>query len=243
MNEIKKIFITGASGGIGSAICKKFIDKNFTLVLTASSDEKVEKLKDIYGDNNFYYKINLADSEILDTCLKEVAKNHKDISVIVNNAGVTEDNLIFRMKNEQWNKVIQTNLNSNYQIIKSLLPNMLSKKYGKIIGISSIVGSTGNPGQANYVASKSGMIGLYKSIASEVAKRNINVNIISPGFISTAMTENLSSEQKESYLSRIPMSRFGKPEDIANLVYFLATDDSSYITGQNFHVNGGMLMV
>ena len=243
MNEIKKIFITGASGGIGSAICKKFIDKNFTLVLTASSDEKVEKLKDIYGDNNFYYKINLADSEILDTCLKEVAKNHKDISVIVNNAGVKEDNLIFRMKNEQWNKVIQTNLNSNYQIIKSLLPNMLSKKYGKIIGISSIVGSTGNPGQANYVASKSGMIGLYKSIASEVAKRNINVNIISPGFISTSMTENLSSEQKESYLSRIPMSRFGKPEDIANLVYFLATDDSSYITGQNFHVNGGMLMV
>ena len=243
MNEIKKIFITGASGGIGSAICKKFIDKNFTLVLTASSDEKVEKLKDIYGDNNFYYKINLSDSEILDTCLKEVAKNHKDISVIVNNAGVTEDNLIFRMKNEQWNKVIQTNLNSNYQIIKSLLPNMLSKKYGKIIGISSIVGSTGNPGQANYVASKSGMIGLYKSIASEVAKRNINVNIISPGFISTSMTENLSSEQKESYLSRIPMSRFGKPEDIANLVYFLATDDSSYITGQNFHVNGGMLMV
>jgi 3-oxoacyl-[acyl-carrier protein] reductase len=243
MNEIKKIFITGASGGIGSAICKKFIDKNFTLVLTASSDEKVEKLKDIYGDNNFYYKINLADSEILDTCLKEVAKNHKDISVIVNNAGITEDNLIFRMKNEQWNKVIQTNLNSNYQIIKSLLPNMLSKKYGKIIGISSIVGSTGNPGQANYVASKSGMIGLYKSIASEVAKRNINVNIISPGFISTSMTENLSSEQKESYLSRIPMSRFGKPEDIANLVYFLATDNSSYITGQNFHVNGGMLMV
>ncbi len=243
MNEIKKIFITGASGGIGSAICKKFIDKNFTLVLTASSDEKVEKLKDIYGDNNFYYKINLADSEILDTCLKEVAKNHKDISVIVNNAGVTEDNLIFRMKNEQWNKVIQTNLNSNYQIIKSLLPNMLSKKYGKIIGISSIVGSTGNPGQANYVASKSGMIGLYKSIACEVAKRNINVNIISPGFISTSMTENLSSEQKESYLSRIPMSRFGKPEDIANLVYFLVTDDSSYITGQNFHVNGGMLMV
>ena len=243
MTNHKKIFITGASGGIGSAICKKFIDKNFTLVLTASSDEKVEKLKDIYGDNNFYYKINLADSEILDTCLKEVAKNHKDISVIVNNAGVTEDNLIFRMKNEQWNKVIQTNLNSNYQIIKSLLPNMLSKKYGKIIGISSVVGSTGNPGQANYVASKSGMIGLYKSIASEVAKRNINVNIISPGFISTTMTDNLNEDQKKSYLSRIPMSRFGNPEDVANLVYFLSSDESSYITGQNFHINGGMLMV
>ena len=243
MNEIKKIFITGASGGIGSAICKKFIDKNYILVLTASSDEKLEKLKQTYGNNNFYYKVDLANSEIINNCLDEIAKNHKDISVIVNNAGVTEDNLIFRMKNEQWNRVIQTNLNSNYQIIKSLLPNMLSKKYGKIIGISSIVGSTGNPGQANYVASKSGMIGLYKSIASEVAKRNINVNIISPGFISTTMTENLSNEQKENYLSRIPMSRFGKPEDIANLVYFLAIDDSSYITGQNFHVNGGMLMV
>lgn len=243
MNEIKKIFITGASGGIGSAICKKFIDKNFTLVLTASSNKKIEKLQQIYGDKNFYYKVNLADSDILNTCLNEVAKNHKDISVIVNNAGVTEDNLIFRMKNEQWNKVIQTNLNSNYQIIKSLLPNMLSKKYGKIIGISSIVGSTGNPGQSNYVASKSGMIGLYKSIASEVAKRNINVNVISPGFISTNMTENLTDEQKQNYLSRIPMSKFGKPEDIANLAYFLAIEDSSYITGQNFHVNGGMLMV
>ena len=147
------------------------------------------------------------------------------------------------MKNEQWNKVIQTNLNSNYQIIKSLLPNMLSKKYGKIIGISSIVGSTGNPGQANYVASKSGMIGLYKSIALEVAKRNINVNIISPGFISTAMTDKLNENQKENYLSKIPMAKFGEPKDIANLVYFLSSDKASYITGQNFHVNGGMLMV
>ena len=120
---------------------------------------------------------------------------------------------------------------------------MLSKKYGKIIGISSIVGTTGNPGQANYVASKSGMIGLYKSIASEVARRNINVNVISPGFISTTMTDNLNSDQKNTYLSKIPMFRFGKPEDIANIAYFLASDESSYITGQNFHVNGGMLMV
>ena len=243
MIEIKKIFITGASGGIGSAICDKFVKKKYTLVLTSSSDEKIEKLKEKYGENNYFYKVNLADSDDLNNCLNTISKDHKDISVIVNNAGVTEDNLIFRMKYEQWIKVIQTNLTSNYQIIKSLMPNMLSKKYGKIIGISSIVGSTGNPGQANYVASKSGLVGLYKSIAIEVAKRNINVNIISPGFISTAMTENLNAEQRASYLSRIPMSRFGKPEDIANLVYFLAIDDSSYITGQNFHINGGMLMV
>ena len=162
---------------------------------------------------------------------------------IVNNAGLTHDSLIFRMKSDQWHKVIQTNLNSNYQIIKSLLPNMLSNKYGKIIGISSVVATTGNPGQANYVASKSGMIGLYKSIALEVAKRNINLNIVSPGFISTSMTDKLNESQKNNILDKIPMAKFGEPEDVANLVYFLSSDDSSYITGQNFNVNGGMLMV
>tara|TARA_B100000963_G_C22599979_1_gene659758 strand:+ start:457 stop:1188 length:732 start_codon:yes stop_codon:yes gene_type:complete len=243
MNKAKKIFITGASGGIGSAICNKFNSNKYTLVLTSSSEGKIEKLKQTYGDQHFYYKVDLSDSKDLEGCLKIISEEHGDISVIVNNAGVTEDSLIFRMKIDQWSNVIQTNLNSNFQILKSLLPNMLSKKYGKIIGISSIVGITGNPGQANYVASKSGMIGLYKSIASEVAKRNINVNIISPGFISTTMTDELSVDQKDLYLSRIPMSRFGKPEDIANMVYFLSSDDSSYITGQNFHVNGGMLMV
>tara|TARA_B100000989_G_scaffold279470_1_gene242117 strand:- start:287 stop:1018 length:732 start_codon:yes stop_codon:yes gene_type:complete len=243
MSERKKIFITGASGGIGSAICKKFADNNFILILTSSSDEKIESLKKLYGDNNFFYKVDLSNSENLKNNLKQISKDHKDISVIVNNAGVNEDSLIFRMSDEQWSKIIQTNLNSNFQIIKSLLPNMLSKKYGKIIGISSIVGSTGNPGQSNYVASKSGMVGLYKSIALEVAKRNINVNIISPGFISTNMTENLNDDQKALYLSRIPMSKFGKPADIANTVFFLASEDSSYITGQNFHINGGMLMV
>ena len=243
MNVNKKIFITGASGGIGSAICEKFKNNNFKLVLTSSSDEKIEILKNQYGNDNFYYKIDLSDSEKLQLSLDRLSKEHKDISVIVNNAGTNKDNLIFRMKIEQWSSVIQTNLNSNYQIIKSLLPNMLSNKYGKIIGISSIVASTGNPGQANYVASKSGLVGLYKSIASEVARRTINVNIISPGFISTSMTDNLDSSQKDSYLSRIPMNRFGQPDDIANMVYFLASDESSYITGQNFHINGGMLMV
>ena len=243
MNINNKIFITGASGGIGSAICHKFHSKNNVLILTSSSDEKIEILKSIYGKENHYYKLDLSDPVNLQNSLNEISKDHKDISVIVNNAGTTQDNLIFRMKDDQWSKVLQTNLNSNYQIIKSLLPNMLSNKFGKIIGISSIVGSTGNPGQANYVASKSGLVGLYKSIALEVASRNINVNIISPGFISTAMTDNLNSNQKETYLSRIPMKRFGSPDDVANLVYFLSTNESSYITGQNFHINGGMLMV
>ena len=243
MNNNKKLLLTGATGGIGSSICTRFKSKNFTLVLITSSEEKINKLKNDYGNEHFYYKVDLSNNEETFTKMDEISKDHKDISVIINNAGITQDNLIFRMKNNQWTNVLQTNLTSNYQIIKSLLPNMLSRKYGKIIGISSIVGSTGNPGQANYVASKSGLVGLYKSIALEVAKRNINVNIISPGFISTSMTDNLSDDQKNNYLSRIPMMRFGNPLDVANLVYFLSSDESSYITGQNFHINGGMLMV
>ncbi len=243
MSITKKIFLTGATGGIGSAICDKFQNEKYILVLTSSSSEKLKKLKEKYGDSHYYYEVDLSNSDSLQSNLDKISKDHKDISVIVNNAGKTHDNLIFRMKDEQWSDVIQTNLNSNYQIIKSLLPNMLSNKYGKIIGISSIVASTGNPGQSNYVASKSGLVGLYKSIAIEVARRNINVNIISPGFINTSMTDKLNDNQKNNYLSRIPMMRFGNPVDIANLAYFLSTDDSSYITGQNLHINGGMLMV
>ncbi len=243
MIEKKKVFITGSSGGIGSALCEIFIEKKYSLVLTSSSSEKIEILRNKYGKNNYYYNVNLSDQEYLESCLNQISNEHKDISVIVNNAGSTDDNLLLRMKNNQWSKIIQTNLNSNYQIIKSLLPNMIMNKYGKIIGVSSIVATTGNPGQANYSASKSGLVGLYKSVALEVAKRNINVNLVSPGFVSTAMTDKLNNDQKNTYLSRIPMKRFGNPKDIANLVYFLSTDESSYITGQNFHINGGMLMV
>ena len=243
MNRYKKIFLTGSSGGIGKAICEKFINYEFKLVLTSSSSSKLQNLKNQYGSEHYYYEMDLSNVKKLQNSLDIISNEHKDISVIVNNAGKTHDNLIFRMKNDQWADIIQTNLSSNYQIIKSLLPNMLSNRYGKIIGISSIVGTTGNPGQANYVASKSGLVGLYKSIAIEVAKRNINVNIISPGFISTSMTDKLNENQKNNYLSKIPMMKFGSPIDVANLVYFLSTDDSSYITGQNFHINGGMLMV
>jgi len=243
MSISKKILITGASGGIGLAICNKFINNNCNLVLTSSSEEKINFLKSRFGENNYYYKVDLSNEDNLKEFLNTISKEHKDIAVIVNNAGVTKDGLIFRMKDDDWSKVIQTNLSSNFQIIKSLLPNMLSNKYGKIVGVSSIVAVTGNAGQSNYVTSKSGMIGLYKTIALEVAKRNINVNLVSPGFISTSMTDKLTEEQKIAYQTKIPMMRFGKPEDIANIVYCLSSDDSAYITGQNFHVNGGMLMV
>jgi len=162
---------------------------------------------------------------------------------LVNNAGITNDALLLRMKYYQWSNVMNTNLNSNFIIIKSILPSMIVNKKGKIIGISSVVASTGNPGQSNYTSAKSGMIGMYKSLAREVASRNINVNIVSPGFIVSPMTDKLNENQKNKIMENIPMKKLGKAEDIASLVFFLASEEASYITGQTLHVNGGMLMV
>ena len=240
---MKKILITGASGGIGSSIVDKFLKNNFKLILTSSSDLTLNKLKDKYGSEHYYYILNFNDPINFEIILKKISDEHADLNVIVNNAGITDDALILRMKLEQWNKVIQANLSSNFSIIKTLLPNMIKNKTGNIIGISSVVATSGNPGQVNYVAAKSGMIGLYKSIALEVASRNINVNVISPGFIISPMTDKLNEKQKNIILEKIPMKRFGKPNEIADLVYFLSNDQSRYITGQNIHVNGGMLMV
>ena len=238
-----KVLVTGASGGIGTSIVEKFLTKNANLVLTSSSKSTIDILKNKYGSNHSYYILNFNEPITFEETLKQISSDHKDLNVIVNNAGITDDSLILRMKLEQWNKVIQANLSSNFSIIKNLLPNMVKNKSGSIVGISSVVATSGNPGQSNYVAAKSGMIGLYKSIALEVASRNININVISPGFIISPMTEKLNENQKKTILEKIPMKRFGLPKEIANLVYFLSNDDASYITGQNIHVNGGMLMV
>ncbi len=240
---MKKILITGASGGIGSAITNKFYKSGHCLILTSSSDENLKILKNKYGKDHFYYVLNFSETISFEESLKTISNDHKDLNVIVNNAGITDDSLILRMKNDQWDGVIKANLSSNFMIIKNLLSNMIKNKSGKIIGISSVVANSGNPGQSNYVAAKSGMIGLYKSLALEVASRNINVNIVSPGFIISPMTDKLEEKQKNTILEKIPMKRFGHPDEIANLVYFLSLDESNYITGQNFHVNGGMLMV
>ena len=213
------------------------------MVLTSSSDEKLEKLKKLYGNKHSYYNLDLSNIDNLEKKMHIIYKEHKDIDVLINNAGITNDALLLRMKYTQWSKVINTNLSSNFIIIKSILPSMIAKRNGKIIGISSVVALTGNPGQSNYTSSKGGMISMYKSLALEVAKRNINVNIVSPGFILSPMTDQLNEDQKNNIMQNIPMKKFGKPEDVASLVLYLSSDEASYITGQNFHINGGMLMV
>ena len=239
----KKVFITGSSGGIGKSLCEKFIESNCKIVFTSSSIDKLNQLRDLYSNEHVYYHLNLLDTKSLSAKMKIIADANKDIDIVINNAGITKDNLFLRMKEEQWNDVININLNSNFYIIKSILPNMLKNKSGKIIGVTSLVALTGNPGQSNYSASKSGMISMYKSLATEVAQRNININLIAPGFIESPMTNKLNVVQKNIIMDKIPMKRFGTSLDVANLAIFLASDNASYITGQTFHVNGGMLML
>ena len=239
----KKVLITGSSGGIGKSLSQKFIDYECNVIFTSSDEEKLQSLKNNFGEKYSYYFMDLSDSDSLIFNVKKISEENKDIEILINNAGITKDNLILRMKTEQWNDVININLNSNFHIIKAILPNMVKNKNGKIIGITSIVASTGNSGQANYTASKSGMISMYKSLALEVAQRNININLIAPGFIESPMTNKLNEDQKNHIMDKIPMKKFGSPDDIANLALFLSSDLSSYITGQTFHVNGGLLML
>ena len=239
----KKVLITGSSGGIGKSLCEKFIENNYNIICTSSNIEKLEDLKKTYGNNNSYYLLNFSNKNSFFDSIKQIAQEHTDIDVLINNAGITNDNLFIRMKEEQWLEVINVNLNSNYYIIKEILPNMIKNKKGNIIGITSVVATTGNPGQANYTASKSAIISMYKSIAIEVAQRNIRINTIAPGFIKTPMTNKLNEDQTNEIMKKIPMKKLGEPEDVANLALFLSSNSSSYITGQTFHVNGGMLMV
>ena len=239
----KKVLITGASGGIGDSLCEKYISSNCKLICTSSNIDRLKNLENKYGSSHNYYLLNFFDNNLFSESIKQIASEHKDIDILINNAGITSDNLFLRMKKDQWLDVINVNLNSNFDIIKEILPNMIKNKSGNIIGITSVVAITGNPGQSNYTASKSAMIAMYKSIALEVAQRNIRVNTIAPGFIKTPMTEKLNAIQKEAIMKKIPMKKFGDPNDVANLALFLSGNASSYITGQTFHINGGMMMV
>ena len=239
----KKVLLTGSTGTIGTSIAKIFNQSGAILICTSTSKEKLDILKKIIGDRHFFYLIDLNDKESFESKLDEIVNDHNDISILINNAGINLDNLSLRMTDEKWDEVININLTSNFKIIKKVAPIMLKSKYGRIIGISSIIGFTGNRGQSNYSASKSGMIGLYKSIALEYATRGITVNLIAPGFIKSNMTDKLESIQIQNILTKIPLNKLGNSDDIAYGVLFLASEEASYITGHTIHINGGMLMV
>ena len=238
----KNVLVTGATGGIGRAICNK-LKKNYNLIVVSRNKEK---LINFMTDNKSIIRripCDLKDSNQITKMIEEIVTTNLNVDILVNNAGVTDDSLFIRMNYEKWQNVIKTNLDSNFLLSSSISKLMIKKKWGRIINITSIVGHTGNLGQANYVASKSGLTGMTKSIAIELAKWNITVNCVSPGFIQTNMTENLSKEQKNNIISKIPLGVIGSPNDVANCVEFLASDDSGYITGETIHVNGGMAML
>ncbi len=239
---MKKVLVTGASGGIGKEIAKKFYDEGFFVVLSGRDEKKLEHAAQKFKKNFDIIICDLASNEDVLSFCNKVEEKH-DIEILVNNAGVTQDSLFLRMSEKKWDNVLNTNLKSNFILSNHFIKGMIKKRWGRIINITSVVCHTGNPGQANYCASKSGIIGMSKSIALEVAKRGITVNCISPGFIETAMTENLNEQQKKIILNSIPLGKVGTPADIANSVMFLASESSDYITGQTIHVNGGLSMI
>jgi len=244
MNNLKdkNIIVTGATGGIGNSIIKRLNDCGANILATGTKIEKLEKLKSEFK-NVKILKFDISQSNKIEEFIENATKElDGGLDCIVNNAGITQDNLAIRMSLEEWKKVIDINLTSTFLMTKFAIKKMLKNKSGKIINITSVVGHTGNLGQANYTASKAGIVAMSKSLAAEYAKKNININCISPGFIKTAMTDKIDEKFKEVIVSKIPSARLGEPEDIANAVLFLASDQSDYINGETIHVNGGMYM-
>ena len=239
----KKVLIVGATGGIGSALTKTFAEAGAVLGLATRDEEALNKLSSELSVKNYKYIVDLSDLKGLEDFIEKADQEMSGIDIMLCNAGITKDSLSMKMKTEDFQKVIDINLTSTFILNRDMAKKMMKRKYGRIINTASIVGVMGNPGQANYVASKAGMIGMTKSIALEYASRGITINCIAPGFIKTPMTDVLTDDQKNAMLSRIPEGKFGLPQDIANVAYFLASDEANYITGQTIHVNGGMLMI
>jgi len=238
----KKIIVTGASGGIGNSIVEKLNNSGAKILATGTKIEKLKELKSKYRDINIL-KFDISQNDKIEEFIESATLElGGSLDCIVNNAGLTQDNLAIRMSFDEWKKVIDVNLTSTFLLSKFAIKKMLKNKSGKIVNITSVVGHTGNLGQANYAASKAGIIAMSKSLAIEYAKKNININCISPGFIKTAMTDKIDEKFKELIVSKIPSGRLGEPEDIANVVLFLASDQSNYINGETIHVNGGMYM-
>ena len=237
----KKILITGATGGIGNALVKKFVSLEGNVLATGTKTDKLNDLKKEFPNINIL-KFDISDHSKIEEFIENTSSQLAGLDVLVNNAGINMDNLSLRMKDEEWKKVIDVNLGSTFFLCKYAIKKMLKNKYGRIVNITSIVGHTGNLGQANYAASKAAIIGMSKSLAIEYAKKNITINCVSPGFIQSNMTDKIVESIKAVLTSRIPMSKLGTGEDVSNTVAFLSSDAASYITGQTLHVNGGMYM-
>ncbi len=239
----KKALVTGASGGIGESIVRMLHAQGATVGLHGTREEKLNALASELGDRTVVLPANLSDLDEASALGKAAEEKLEGVDILVNNAGITRDGLFARMSNEDWDDVMRVNLTAVFRLTKEIAYPMMRRKGGRIINITSIVGVTGNPGQANYCASKAGMIGFTKSLAQEIASRNVTVNCIAPGFISSAMTEKLNDKQKEAIMGAIPMKKMGEGDDIAAAALYLASQEGGYVTGQTLHVNGGMAMV
>lgn len=239
----KKALVTGATGGIGAAIARALHSAGAEVTLSGTRAEKLNELAAELGERVHVVAANLSDRASVDDLVKKTVEAMGGVDILVNNAGVTKDNLAMRMKDEEWDTVMQVNLESAFRLMKGTLRPMMKARWGRMVNITSVVGVTGNPGQANYAASKAGMIGMSKSFAQEVASRGITVNCVAPGFIATPMTDALTPEQKAAITNGIPSGELGTPEDIAAAVLYLASPEAKYVTGQTLHVNGGMAMI
>ena len=239
----KNALITGASGGIGAAIARLLHNRGANVILSGTQIERLNSLSEELGERAIVIAANLSDKEAANDLAKTAQDQVGVIDVLINNAGLTRDNLAMRMSDEDWQLVLDVNLSAAFRLSKSVLRLMMKNRWGRIINVTSVVGSIGNPGQINYASSKSGLTGMTKALAQEVASRGITVNCVSPGFIDTAMTDALNDNQKAEILSRIPAACLGTPEDVSACVLFLASEESSYVTGQTIHVKGGMAMI
>ena len=239
----RKALVTGATGGIGEHIARALHYQGATVVLSGRRLEKLKEIADSLGGHTHIIECDLANEGDVNDLVSKASERAEGLDILVNNAGITRDGLILRMKDEDWQEVMKVNLESAFRLSRAAVKIMMKNRFGRIINITSIVGVTGNPGQVNYCAAKAGLIGFSKSLAAEIAGRNITVNCVAPGFIQSPMTDDLSEAHKENLLKSIPMGRMGNPEEIAAAVSFLASDKASYITGQTLHVNGGMAMI
>lgn len=239
----KNALVTGASGGIGADIARQLHGQGATVALSGTREGPLEALRDELGDRAHVVPCNLSDMEMVDALPKQAADAMGSVDILVNNAGITRDNLFMRMSDDEWQSVLNVNLTATFKLCKGVMRGMMKSRWGRIINISSIVGATGNPGQANYAASKAGLVGMSKSLAYEVASRGITVNVVAPGFIQTAMTDKLNDDQKSGIMAQIPAGRMGQPGEIASAVTYLASPEAAYVTGATLHVNGGMAML